>query len=111
MTITYEVTDLSKKRAPEVVHLYLRETGLDGTPMPSYAGALTPEEIWAVVAYLDGLPPKDEWENLGKHVDEEIIGFNMERMHRRSLPPRGAKTSSPVGPDHWVPGLKYTAQH
>lgn len=27
-------------------------TGLDGTPMPSYAESLTPEQTWAVAAYL-----------------------------------------------------------
>lgn len=68
-------------------------TGLDGTPMPSYADALTAEEIWAMVAYLHALPPKSEWDNLGKLVDEEVIGFNVERMHRQPLPPRMPKNS------------------
>jgi mono/diheme cytochrome c family protein len=27
-------------------------TGLDGSPMPSYAGALSPEDAWALVAYV-----------------------------------------------------------
>lgn len=63
-------------------------TGLDGTPMPSYASALRPEEIWALVAYVYGMPSKEEWNNLGKLVDEEIIGFNVEKMHRRPLSPR-----------------------
>ena len=87
-----DLTRLPRKSGPTPRDLYRTiATGLDGTPMPSYAGALTPEEIWAVGAYLDGLPPKDEWENLGKLVDEEIIGFNVERMHRRPLPPTTPK--------------------
>ena len=73
-------------------------TGMDGTPMPSYADALTPEEIWAVVAYLYSLPPESEWANLGKLVEEEIIGFNVERMHRRLLPPRTSQPSRSVPP-------------
>lgn len=87
---------LPRKSGPTPRDLYRTiATGLDGTPMPSYSDALTPEEMWAVVAYLDGLPPKDEWGNLGKLVDEEIIGFNVERMHRRPLPattPKGGQS-------------------
>lgn len=75
--------------------------GLDGTPMPSYANALTPDEMWAVVAHTYGLPPKDEWENLGKLVEEEIIGFNVERMHRRPLLPREPEDSSRVPPKNY----------
>ncbi len=32
-------------------------TGLDGTPMPSYAAALTPEQVWSVVHYVQSLLP------------------------------------------------------
>ncbi len=36
--------------------LYLRiATGLDGTPMPSYAAEASPEEIWALVKYVQSL--------------------------------------------------------
>ena len=30
-------------------------TGLDGTPMPSYADALAPPDAWALAAYLRSL--------------------------------------------------------
>jgi mono/diheme cytochrome c family protein len=30
-------------------------TGLDGTPMPSYADALEPPQLWDLVAYIDSL--------------------------------------------------------
>jgi cytochrome c oxidase cbb3-type subunit 2 len=36
------------------IYLTLR-TGMDGTPMGSYAGALTPDETWALAAYVRSL--------------------------------------------------------
>jgi mono/diheme cytochrome c family protein len=30
-------------------------TGLEGSPMPSYEGAMTEEEAWELVAYVRGL--------------------------------------------------------
>ncbi len=40
--------------APETIFRTL-VTGLDGTPMPSYADSLNEEELWNVVAYLGAL--------------------------------------------------------
>lgn len=86
-----DLTRLPWKSGPKPEDLYRTiGTGLDGTPMPSHADALTPEEIWALVAYLWELPPKSEWANLGTLVDDEIVGFNVEKMHRQPLPPRGS---------------------
>ena len=39
---------------PEEIYRTL-VTGLDGTPMPSYAGALTEEEVWDIVAFVRSL--------------------------------------------------------
>lgn len=84
-----DLTRLPRKSGPDPEDLYRTiATGMDGTPMPSYADALPPEELWALVAYLWGLPPPSEWENLGKLIDEEIVGFNVEKRHRQPLPPR-----------------------
>lgn len=89
-----DLTRLPRKSGPTPTDLYRTiATGLDGTPMPSYADALTPEDIWAVVAYLYALPPETEWGNLGTLVGEEIIGFRVERMHRRPLPPASSRSS------------------
>ena len=89
-----DLTRLPRKSGPTPTDLYRTiTTGLDGTPMPSYADALTPEQIWAVVAHVYSLPPKNEWDNLGTLVEEEVIGFNVERMHRRPLPPAKPKGS------------------
>lgn len=80
---------LPRRSGPKPEDLYRTiVTGLDGTPMPSYAEALTPDQVWALVAYLWGLPPPGEWDNLGTLVDEEIVGFNVENRHRQPLPPR-----------------------
>jgi len=93
-----DLTRLPRKSGPTPPDLYRSiVTGLDGTPMPSYAGALTPEEIWAVVAYLYALPPETEWANLETLVEEELIGFRVEKIHRQPLPPRTPK-SSPTEP-------------
>jgi cytochrome c oxidase cbb3-type subunit 2 len=42
---------LRRGTAPEAIFLTL-VTGLDGTPMPSFAAALDAEETWSVVAFL-----------------------------------------------------------
>lgn len=89
-----DLTRLPRKSGSTPEDLYRTiATGMDGTPMPSYADALTPKQIWATVAYLWGLPPRSEWENLGTLIGEEIVGFNVERRHRQPLPPR---TSAPA---------------
>lgn len=87
-----DLTDLPWKSGQTPRDLYRTiATGLNGTPMPSYGDAISPDEIWAVVAYLYSLPSKDEWNDLGTLVGEEIVGFNVERIHRQPLPPRKSK--------------------
>ncbi len=58
--------------------------GLGGTPMPSYLDALEPDEIWAVVLYLESLvtperrQPEDRLlpgeEALGQQIEQEHLG-------------------------------------
>lgn len=49
------------KGGSEPRDLYLRiVTGLDGSPMPSYAKKATPDEIWALVQYLSSLVTPDQ---------------------------------------------------
>jgi plastocyanin len=44
------------KSARTARDIYLRAaTGLDGTPMPGFAGTLRPEELWAVSHYIQAL--------------------------------------------------------
>jgi len=66
------LTRIPRRSGPGPADLYRTiVTGLDGTPMPSYAEALKPEEIWAIAAYLNALPLETEWAGLpeGKGLD------------------------------------------
>ncbi len=72
-----QVTDLTRplKRGspPEAIYRTL-VTGLDGTPMPSYEGALSEEEFWALSIYVASLntgilsPSQDREERAGEMV-------------------------------------------
>ena len=61
-------------------------TGLDGTPMPSYRDALTEEERWALVAYVDFLATPERrmargmMEMMG--TGEEPLGRMIEMRNR-----------------------------
>ncbi len=46
--------------APEDVYRTFM-TGLDGTPMPSFVGSMTPEEAWALVAFVRTLERPRGW--------------------------------------------------
>lgn len=47
------------KGGAEPAEIYTRiVTGLDGSPMPAYAGKATPKEIWALTHYLLSLPER-----------------------------------------------------
>jgi len=50
-------------------------TGFNGTPMPSYADALTPEQRWQLVDFIMSLGPgKPDYANIivARHLDEPI---------------------------------------
>ncbi|MFQ5804514.1 MAG: c-type cytochrome [Candidatus Methylomirabilales bacterium] len=76
-----QVTDLTRplKRGstPEAIYRTM-VTGLDGTPMPSYEGALSDEEFWALSFYVASL-------NTGilsaRQRREEAAGQHVLRMH------------------------------
>jgi cytochrome c oxidase cbb3-type subunit 2 len=54
--------------------------GLDGTPMPSYAEALRPDEIWAVVAFLESLvSPERRFAEDRIIPGQEALGDQIER--------------------------------
>lgn len=57
--------------------------GLDGTPMPSYADALHPDTIWAVVLFLDSLvTPERRSPEDRLLLGQEVLGDQIEREHR-----------------------------
>jgi len=52
--------------------VYLRfRTGLDGTPMPSYVGAVSDREMWQLAVYIVSLGRKPAWEM----NEQELIAF------------------------------------
>ena len=56
--------------------------GLDGTPMPSYSDALEPDEIWAVVAFLESLVTAERRDPEDRLLPgEEVLGDQIEREH------------------------------
>ncbi|MDB4912705.1 MAG: hypothetical protein JWM95_349 [Gemmatimonadetes bacterium] len=56
------------KSARTARDIYLRAaTGLDGTPMPGFAGTLRPEGLWAIAHYIQALGP---WEGSTRTLRE-----------------------------------------
>jgi hypothetical protein len=55
-------------------------TGLDGSPMPSYADALDPGQVWALVAFLETLVPPEHRASPGALLGEERTGWMILRM-------------------------------
>jgi cytochrome c oxidase cbb3-type subunit 2 len=74
------------KRAYEPQALFRTiATGLSGTPMPSYSDALEPDEMWALVRYLESLAPPQHRRSLGQLVPgDETIGQKIEEDARRA---------------------------
>ena len=76
------LTRLPRKSGLAPVDLYRTiATGLDGTPMPSYADALTPEEIWAIATYLYALPPETDWAGLPEGNGVELVRWRCTLCH------------------------------
>ena len=58
--------------------------GLGGTPMPSYADSLEPDQIWAVVLFLESLVTPDRRQPEDRLLPgEEVLGDQIEGEHRR----------------------------
>jgi cytochrome c oxidase cbb3-type subunit 2 len=74
------------KRAYEPQALFRTiATGLSGTPMPSYSDALEPDEIWALVRYLESLAPAQHRRSLDQLAPgDETIGHKIEEDARRA---------------------------
>lgn len=61
-------------------------TGVDGTPMPSFAEQLKPDEAWDLVHFLRTLQPA--------HSPEALLWAPYLRAHASELPPIGADTTA-----------------
>ncbi len=55
--------------------IYMRfRTGLDGTPMPSYVGAVSDKEMWQLAIYIVSLARKPAWEMNEKELARVFPG-------------------------------------
>ena len=75
-------TDLTLKpfkSGPDAADLYRTiTTGLNGTPMPSYAEALSAKERWALIAYVMSIATRDRPRGMMGLVAEEIQGMRID---------------------------------
>lgn len=70
------------RSGPTAADLYRTiATGLGGTPMPAYADALEPEEIWAVVAFVEALPPETNWGGLPDGPGADLVRWRCSVCH------------------------------
>ena len=70
------------KRGSAAKDIYLTlATGLNGTPMPAFSAALSPQQLWALVFYLDTLVPKAQNLTTGQLLGEEQPGWMILRMN------------------------------
>jgi len=53
-------------------------TGLNGTPMPSYADALSPNERWALVSYILSIATREKPRGMMGLVGEEVEGMQID---------------------------------
>jgi mono/diheme cytochrome c family protein len=75
-------TDLTLKpfkSGPNPEDLYRTiSTGLNGTPMPSYADVLTPEDRWSLVSYILSIATKERPRGMMGLVGEEVQGMRID---------------------------------
>jgi len=75
-------TDLTLKpfkSGPNPADLYRTiSTGLNGTPMPSYAGVLTPKERWSLVFYILSIATRERPRAMMGLVSEEVQGMRID---------------------------------
>ncbi len=88
--------------------VYLRfKTGVDGSPMPSYAGSASEEEMWHLANYVLSLARKPAWEM----NEQELVAFyaGLNAAAKKDPVKRGeylvnsigcADCHSPIGTDH-----------
>ena len=63
------------KRGSSLQAIYLTiVTGLSGTPMPAYGDSLSPDDVWAIVYYLESLVPIERRLSPARLLGEERQG-------------------------------------
>jgi cytochrome c oxidase cbb3-type subunit 2 len=75
-------TDLTLKpfkSGPNPEDLYRSiSTGFNGTPMPSYADVLTPQERWSLVSYILSIATRERPRGMMNLVGEEVQGMRID---------------------------------
>ena len=67
------------KSGPSPEDLYRTiSTGLNGTPMPTYADVLTPKERWALVFYILSIATQERPRGMMGLVGEEVDGMRID---------------------------------
>jgi cytochrome c oxidase cbb3-type subunit I/II len=74
-----DLTLRSFKSGPDPKDLYRTiSTGLNGTPMPSYADALAPKERWGLVFYILSIATQERPRGMMGLVGEEVDGMRID---------------------------------
>jgi mono/diheme cytochrome c family protein len=70
------------KRGADPAEIYRTiVTGLDGSPMPAHADVLEPDQVWALVVFLETLVPPEHRAPSDAVLGEERAGWMILRMH------------------------------
>ncbi|HEU4344232.1 MAG TPA: cytochrome c [Candidatus Binatia bacterium] len=74
-----DLTNKPFKSGPNPEDLYRTlSTGLNGTPMPSYADALAPKDRWALVAYILSIATQEQPRGMMGLIGEEVEGMRVD---------------------------------
>jgi cytochrome c oxidase cbb3-type subunit 2 len=72
--LPYNFTDGSRPKCgdtdQDIYKIFM--TGLDGTPMPSFADNLKPDEAWDLVFYLRTLQPHNKFNAKEKQIAKQL---------------------------------------
>jgi len=80
------------RRSSSLADIFLTiRTGLDGTPMPSYANSLSPDQSWAVAAYVRSLSATGPLENEAATSarQQERLGMGIDMPGMAGMPMSG----------------------
>jgi len=84
-----DITWRPLKRGADPAGIYRTiAAGLDGSPMPAHEDVLEPDQVWALVAYLESLVPPEQRAPSDAVLGEERAGRMILRMHGGGLATR-----------------------
>ncbi|MFQ5707857.1 MAG: c-type cytochrome [bacterium] len=81
-----DLTYLPRKIGQDKEDLYrVLQTGVDGTPMPSYQGVFSEEQAWALVYFLQSMAVNQRPRGMMGLIGEEVIGMQIDMRAARSM--------------------------